>query len=96
MLVQAFQGNAEIKKFPLRVNFVENNEIVTASHIQKFSTHMTMNELSTNNGLRPKLLPKNVTMSESILSRSLSSLEKATLSKYFKHFVRNKPIRNKL
>ena len=34
-----------------RVNFVGNNEMTSTSCIQKFSTCMTMNELSTNNGL---------------------------------------------
>ena len=38
-------------RFTSRVNFVENNEIITASRIQKFSTGVTMSELSTNNGL---------------------------------------------
>ena len=38
-------------RFTSRVNFVGNNEIITASRIQKFSTGVTMSELSTNNGL---------------------------------------------
>ena len=33
------------------LNFVKNNEIITASCIQKFSTWVTMNKLLTNNGL---------------------------------------------
>ena len=41
-------------KFNSTVNFVKNNEIITASRIQKFSTHVTMNELLTNNGLNIK------------------------------------------
>ena len=50
MLVQDFQCNAKTR-FTSRVNFVENNEIITASHIQKFGNRMTMNELLTSNGL---------------------------------------------
>ena len=51
MLLQALQWNAKITRFNSTVNFVENNQIITASCIQKFSTRVTMNELSTNNGL---------------------------------------------
>ena len=51
MLVQVFQRNAKIRTFTSRVNFVDNNEIIIASRIQKFSARITMNELSINNGL---------------------------------------------
>ena len=34
-----------------RVNFVENNQMITASRIQKFSTRTTVNVLSTSNVL---------------------------------------------
>ena len=33
---------------------MKNNEIITASRIQKFSMHVAMNELLTNNGLNEK------------------------------------------
>lgn len=45
--------NAKIRRFTSRVNFVENNQIIIASSIQKFSTHVTVNKLSANNGLTP-------------------------------------------
>ena len=35
-----------------KVNFLENNQISTTSRIQKFSFHVTMNELSINNGFK--------------------------------------------
>ena len=48
--------NANIKKFTSRVNFVETNQIIgqimIACRIQKFSTSVTMNKLSINNGLK--------------------------------------------
>ena len=50
--VQAFQGNAKSRRFTSRINFAENNEIITASGIQKFSTRVTTNEPSSNNGLK--------------------------------------------
>lgn len=40
----------------LTVNFMGNNQIITACGIQKISTHVTMNELSINNGLKTKLI----------------------------------------
>ena len=44
--------NAGVRRFTLRVSFVENNQIITASDIQKFNTHVTMNKLSANNVLK--------------------------------------------
>lgn len=35
-----------------KVDFLENNQISTTSHIQKFSLHVTMNEFSINNGFK--------------------------------------------
>ena len=43
--------NAKIR-FTSRANLVENNQINTASRIQKFSPGVTIKELSTNNGLK--------------------------------------------
>ena len=43
----------KITRFTQTENFVGNNHIITASRIQKISTRVTMNELSTKNGLRP-------------------------------------------
>ena len=51
MLVQTFQSNSKIRTFTSRVNFLENNKIITACGIKKLSTRVTMNEVSTNNGL---------------------------------------------
>ena len=36
--------------------FTTNNQIITASHIQKISTRVTMNELSINNGPSSELI----------------------------------------
>ena len=43
----------KIARFTQTENFVGNNHIITASRIQTISTRVTMNELSTKNGLRP-------------------------------------------
>ena len=51
MLVKVFQWNVRIRRFNSTVKFVENNQIITASRIQKFSICVTMNKLSTNNDL---------------------------------------------
>ena len=54
MLVQASQWIAKIRRFNSAVSFVGNNEIITASCIQRFSIVMTMNKLSMNNVLIAK------------------------------------------
>ena len=43
--------NPKITRFTQTVNFAGNNQILIASCIQKIGTCVTMNELSTNNGL---------------------------------------------
>ena len=45
-----------IRRFNSTVNFVGNNQIIPHPAFRNFSTHVTMNEISTNNGLIKKLV----------------------------------------
>ena len=73
--------NAKITIFTQAVNFVGNNQIITASCIQKISTCVTMNELSTNNGLNYMLKKEN---GNSFPKLYLNIMRK-TLHFYFSH-----------
>ena len=64
--------NATVRRFNSTVNFVENNEIITTSHIQKFSTCVTMNKLLTNNGLQKERRKKQCDYMKYIFNLSVS------------------------
>ena len=44
--------NTKITRFTQTVHFVGKNQIITTSRIQKISSRVTMNKLSTNDGLK--------------------------------------------
>ena len=48
---------------------MKNNETITASCIQKLNTRVTMNELSTNNGLTVSYDPKSKFSEDNLVAR---------------------------